>query len=134
MSFLVLVTGSREWKDRRRLFRELDALLADFLASEGEPAVFTVLHGACPAGADLHAAMWCSSRGELWPGRVQEMKRPANWDLHGKAAGPVRNQEMADLKPGLCLAFFEHGAGNRGTADCVRRCRDAGIRIESFSD
>lgn len=50
----------------------------------------------------------------------------ADWDEHGKAAGPIRNQRMIDEgKPDLVVAF----PGGRGTADMVRRARAAGIEV-----
>lgn len=48
---------------------------------------------------------------------------------YGPYRAPVeRNQIMVDLGADLCLAF----TGGRGTADCVRRARAAGIRVISF--
>lgn len=43
-----------------------------------------------------------------------------------RAAGPIRDQEMLDKgKPDLVVAFL----GNRGTADMVRRAREAGVPV-----
>lgn len=51
---------------------------------------------------------------------------PANWDYHGRAAGPIRNQQMLDEgKPDLVVAF----PGGTGTADMVRRARKAGVEV-----
>jgi len=49
----------------------------------------------------------------------------ANWKEHGKAAGPIRNQEMIDLKPSVVIVF----EGGRGTEDTVNRAKSAGIRV-----
>jgi hypothetical protein len=49
----------------------------------------------------------------------------ANWELHGKAAGPIRNQEMVDVGADLLIA----SPGGVGTADCVARARRAGIPV-----
>jgi hypothetical protein len=51
---------------------------------------------------------------------------PADWFSHGKAAGPIRNQEMLAMEaPALVVAF----PGGRGTADMVRRARKAGVDV-----
>lgn len=51
---------------------------------------------------------------------------PANWDRDGKAAGPIRNQQMLDEgKPDLVIAF----PGGKGTADMVRRAKLAGVEV-----
>lgn len=50
---------------------------------------------------------------------------PAEWKLHGKSAGPIRNRRMADTKPDMCIAF----PGGRGTADMVKVCEERGIPV-----
>lgn len=50
----------------------------------------------------------------------------ADWQKYGKAAGPRRNQRMLDEgKPDLVLAF----PGGAGTADMVRRARQANVTV-----
>lgn len=54
---------------------------------------------------------------------------PADWKTHGKAAGPIRNQQMLDEgKPDLVIAF----PGGNGTADMVRRARKAGVEVREI--
>lgn len=51
---------------------------------------------------------------------------PAHWDKYGKAAGPLRNQQMLDEgTPDLILAF----PGGAGTEDMCRRGVLAGIEV-----
>ncbi len=76
--------------------------------------------GDCPTGVD-HEVMK----------RLAEMDEDcefvvdiADWRTHGRAAGPLRNQEMIDEAD--ALAAFN---GGRGTADCVRRAKAKGIPI-----
>lgn len=50
----------------------------------------------------------------------------ANSRKHGRAAGPIRNQQMLDEgKPHLVVAF----PGGTGTADMVRRAQAAGVLV-----
>lgn len=50
----------------------------------------------------------------------------ADWDKHGKAAGPIRNAEMlATHKPDGVVAF----PGGRGTADMIAQARAAGVKV-----
>lgn len=54
---------------------------------------------------------------------------PADWKKYGKGAGHIRNQQMIDEgKPDLVVAF----PGGRGTADMVKRAKDAGIKVEEI--
>lgn len=51
---------------------------------------------------------------------------PARRLTHGRAAGPIRNQQMIDDgKPDLVVAF----PGGAGTADMVRRAHAAGLTV-----
>jgi hypothetical protein len=86
-----------------------------------------IIHGDGP-GADLLADS--IGRTELGTGQDRPVihRFPALWSLHGKSAGPIRNQQMANLKPDLCLAFIDRGLQrSRGTLDMVSRAHQAGI-------
>lgn len=51
-------------------------------------------------GTDYFAKCWAISR------KVKQTPFPANWDLHGKSAGPIRNSLMLNENPDACVAFF----------------------------
>lgn len=71
-------------------------------------------------GADSLAARYAQEYGHILH------KFPADWKTHGKAAGPIRNQQMIDEgKPDLVVAF----PGGNGTADMVRRAKKHGIEV-----
>jgi hypothetical protein len=69
---------------------------------------------------------------------------PAPWAKYGKAAGPVRNRWMLDLLIDLsCIypvaacrvhAFHQNIASSKGTADMLRRTRDADVAFTLHSD
>jgi len=112
----ILVTGSREWSNQAAI----DYALA--LAFAGEDTV--IVHGDCPTGADRLAKEWAERFG------IQQEAHPADWETHGKAAGPKRNQEMVDLGADVCLAFPL--GESRGTRDCMRRASEAGIPVIDY--
>lgn len=81
--------------------------------------LWMLIHGAAK-GADQLASEWA------WENGVGAASYPANWEKHGRAAGPIRNQRMLDEgKPDIVIAF----PGGRGTADLVSRAEKAGIRV-----
>ena len=83
------------------------------------PPSTVIIHGAAK-GADSLASEWAALN------EVKEEVFPADWKTHGRAAGPIRNQQMLDEgKPDLVIAF----PGGRGTADMVKRARKAGIEV-----
>lgn len=108
----VLVTGGRGYLDGARVASELAAL------HRLHGAELVVVHGDCPTGADAIADEWCKRNG------VACEPFPADWNA-GRGGGPRRNQAMVDAGADLCLAF----PGGRGTADCIRRARAAGIPV-----
>ena len=111
----MLVCGGREFSNYTELQRILDGL------HSLEP-VDMLIHGGA-LGADRLAARWAFSR------KVVAVAFPADWEKHGKAAGPMRNQRMLEEKPDMVVAF----PGGRGTADMVRRAKKAGVPINDYS-
>lgn len=112
----ILVCGGRDYADQAMLFSALD------MEAEAGP-INAIIQGDCPTGADKLARMWAISRNEHLD------RFPADWQAHGKAAGPIRNQQMIDVgKPTKVFAF----KGGRGTADMIRRARGAGIAVHEF--
>lgn len=56
------------------------------------------------------------------------MKRfPADWKSHGRAAGPIRNEPMAEYADGVALF-----PGGRGTASMKREAAKRGLRVFVF--
>jgi hypothetical protein len=117
MTYRILITGSRDFEDYLTVHTAIRA------AAAGHRDV-TVIVGRAK-GADRLA-----ERAALDLGYAID-PHPAHWRTFGKAAGARRNQEMVDTGADVCLAFWQHGAANAGTTDCVRRARAARIPIRS---
>lgn len=122
----VLVCGGRDYNDYDRVRSVLDSVCDEFgLWDEGTflPEDITIIHGGA-RGADRLADEWAMAN---WV-PIEEYK--AEWDKYGKSAGHRRNQEMLDkAKPDLVIAF----PGGRGTADMVRRAKEAGIEVREIT-
>ena len=114
---VVLVTGSRQWTDRDRIFFQLDWSDLDLL-----------VHGDAD-GADAFAAEWATLYGK------SVIAMPALWEVHGRMAGPVRNGLMVSVLEllvscgwdALVLAFPLPGSS--GTAGTIRLAERAGIEV-----
>ncbi len=116
----VLVCGDRNWTDGQAIERELLKLCRQTLVSR-------VIHGAA-RGADTLAGRAAKN---LY---IPQIPFPAQWDKYGRAAGPIRNQQMLDDgRPDLVLAFHENIKASKGTKDMVRRAKKAGIEVRVFS-
>ena len=106
-----LVCGGRDYSDMdavARVFKELDIWPDD-----------EICHGSA-RGADTLAGVVANGRG------VKVTRFPADWNKHGKAAGPIRNQQMLDeFRPDIVVAF----PGGTGTADMCKRAKAAGVLL-----
>lgn len=114
----MLITGSRDWTDSQMIHWEM-AGFAGILTP------VTVVHGACPTGADDLADKIAREVG--W--NVE--RHPADWRLYGRSAGPIRNALMVQAGADVCLAFIRNGS--RGATMCADLAEKAGIPTHRFT-
>lgn len=133
---LVLVTGSRTWRDPAPIWARLDDLLA-----EHQPLgrCLIIINGMAKSGVDLIAHVWTEEQARLHPMHVKEWPFPADWTNLGRKAGVIRNDEMARLGADYCLAWIHpctsvscrraEPHGSHGATDCVARARTYQVPI-----
>jgi hypothetical protein len=106
----ILVCGGRDY-DNQKL---VDVILDTHLERWG--GIHIIEGGA--TGADTLARNWAIKN------KVPYTTFPADWRKLGKAAGPIRNQQMLDEgKPDMYIAF----PGGSGTADMIKKAQNYGI-------
>lgn len=150
--FRILLTGSRELTDRPMVIRAL----SDASGIPEHPVQFVLRHG----GNGIHREPFTLYHGKhgtesftgtrggiisadaighsvwtdwhwVWPNLYLKPEvYEADWNLHGKAAGALRNTQMLeDLKAGeridFCVAFPLRTS--RGTWDMIRKVEASGI-------
>lgn len=106
----VLITGSRDWGNRAAIeegFRLLEPTL--------------IIHGDAK-GADAIAHEVAMSAG------IDVARFPANWNGHGKSAGPHRNRLMFDLIPPDAVLAFPLPQ-SRGPIDMIEYARSKGCAV-----
>lgn len=108
----VLICGSRRLPfDSRRVVKRVCDL---------EPGTLVMTGGA--TGADDFgntAARACGLPTQVFP---------ANWKVHGKRAGILRNLEMLDQQPDLVIAFWD--GKSPGTRHTIKEAKRRGIPVE----
>ena len=112
-----IIAGSRDFNSLD-IFNEAMAMV---------PWEITEVVSGTARGADQLGETWAHAKGT-------PLKRyPADWELHGKAAGYIRNETMA--KYGDCLVAFWDGK-SRGTEHMINLAKKHGLRriIVTFSD
>ena len=115
--YRLLITGSRDWEDEESVRFEIAGMT---MLHPG----LVIVHGACPSGADLFASIAATDIG------IRQEPHPAQWDHYGKAAGPIRNEEMVLLGADFCLAFIKDGS--RGASHCADFADKAGIPVRRY--
>lgn len=102
-----IIAGGRKFRNYQ--------LLAEVL-EEYKDKISEVVCG-CADGADSLGERWGREHG------VPISYFPAQWDLYGNAAGPIRNAEMADYGDFL-IAFWD--GKSRGTANMIQAMKNKG--------
>ena len=108
----VIVCGGRGFRSVAQVFRELDRLHKEYN--------FTELMQGGAKGVDTFAREWAVT----YPA-IKRWVCKADWDRHGKSAGPIRNRRMLEWEPDLVVAF----PGGKGTANMVAQADRAGIAV-----
>lgn len=113
---IVIVCGSRGWSHPDSVFRRIEALKDE---SDGD---VTIVHGGA-RGPDSMAENAAKMLGLGYRCFL------ADWNKHGRAAGPIRNQRMLDeMKPDLVIAFWD--GKSKGTKDMIDRALAAHVDVE----
>ena len=152
----VLVCGDRDYTDEHLVWQILDGLYQNhsigYLVVHLSP--FVLIEGGCHrGGADLFAENWAKNsplhapvmnpyewykldvteKPEDCP--VVHYHMPAKWEVYGKQAGPIRNQEMLqECKPNLVLGFHDNIAVSKGTKHMLNIARNAGVKTLLISE
>lgn len=106
----VIIAGTRDFNDYRAVKSTVDRTCWD---------ITEVVSGGA-SGADALGEEYARHIGI--PLKIFE----ADWSKHGKAAGPIRNREMATYADAL-IAFWD--GASKGTMNMIQEARNAGLKI-----
>lgn len=118
-TFKVIIAGSRDFNDYEGLAEKCDHILSRYLTN---PHFEVIVISGTARGADRLGERYAKER------QLKVWRFPADWDKHGKAAGFIRNREMAQVADAL-IAFRQAGAGNKGTDNMIRLAKEQGLLI-----
>lgn len=107
----VLVCGSRHFSDQELLGTVLDKI-----------SITEIIEGEAK-GADTCARIYGQRKG------LPIKAFPADWTIHGRKAGPIRNYQMLkEGKPDMVVAFL--APNSRGTKHMIEISQKANIPVE----
>lgn len=105
---IVIVTGGRNYFDKDKVNEILSALDITLLVQGGAN------------GADRLAREYALEN------FIALETIEADWNKHGRAAGPIRNREMLIKYPKATVIAFP---GGRGTENCVNQAKQLGMSV-----
>src|SRR5512143_1881579 len=130
-SAIYVITGSRHWRGDSSLVRE--SMVRFARTYDARHCV--LYHGDCPNQGEPGTGV---SIDQLAAGFAREfgweiVAFPADWEKHGKAAGPIRNLAMcrtAAVRESDGAIIELHAwpmPDSKGTHDCLRAARECGL-------
>jgi len=122
----IIVAGSRDFNDFELLFKSVEKIQCDIVADKFEDISRVCIVSGTARGADR--------LGELYAQRVglHTYRFPANWDLYGKRAGYIRNEQMAKFaieknNIGVLIAFWD--GESKGTKHMIDLATKHGLEV-----
>ena len=102
----VIIAGTRNFSNYEMLKHDLDLYRSTTSVTE-------IVSGGC-RGADLLGEKYAKEN------NIPIKRFPANWEVYGKKAGPIRNEEMAEYVDCL-IAYWD--SKSRGTKNMIETMR-----------
>ena len=102
------------FNDYALLARKMDLFTRNLL-----PATIEIVSSGA-RGADALGEQWAADHG------LPVKRFPAQWERHGRRAGPLRNGQMAEYATHL-VAFWD--GKSRGTKNMIEEAKKRGLKI-----
>lgn len=113
--FKVIIAGCRNFNDYPLLKERCECYLQNKIKTHNVIIVSGHASGADPLGEQFAKEH-----------RLSCKLHPADWDKHGRAAGPIRNAQMAGI-PDALIAFWD--GKSRGTKSMIELAKQKGLRV-----
>jgi hypothetical protein len=130
----IIIAGTRTFSDREFLFEKMDSLTSQLKevivvsghagrvyyqnptsVVGGKTATIKMRTDKIITGADLLGEEWAFER------RHPYVVFHADWDRHGKAAGPIRNEEMAKVAQAAALFWDGQSPGTKNMIQLAKK-------------
>jgi len=113
----LIIAGDRNYTDFHRVSAEVDKYLSELGVS------FSDVEEVCgmASGVDTLGKLWANDNG------IPVTEFPALWSKYGRAAGPIRNKQMAEYGTHL-IAFLK--SSSKGTRNMIKIAREKGLNVK----
>jgi hypothetical protein len=109
----IIVAGSRGFNDYQLLKSKLDFFLKDKLPN-------VIIISGTAKGADTLGERYAKEN------NLECIRKPADWELHGRRAGYIRNEAMASIAD-ACIVFWD--GNSPGTKNMIEIAHDCGLHL-----
>ena len=111
----IIIAGTRTFDNKQLLFNSMNAIIEKF-----DLHYFEVISGTAE-GADKLGEEWGKEKHAIIS------RFPPDWNKHGKAAGPIRNSQMADVAD-MCVVFWD--GKSKGTKNMIETALSKGLFVK----
>lgn len=111
----VIVCGGRDFWDEPWLVKNLNAI-------HYRKKITELFHGNT-RGTDRMAGRWAAAK------KIPVQVFPAQWEVYGRRAGPIRNRVMLDTAIRLGLDAVIAFPGSTGTQNMIDQARMQGVKV-----
>lgn len=122
----IIIAGSRKFNDYIKMLNKLDELGIHLLATMDD---IEIVSGHA-SGADTLGEKFAKAYN--YPLKIF----PADWNTYGKAAGPIRNEQMvkyaAEANRGILVAFPI--GESKGTRNMIKLAKQYGLEVNVYED
>lgn len=113
--FKVIVAGSRYFTD----YAFVKSVLDDYLSNQTDVEIVS----GCAQGTDRLGEQYAEENG------LPVKRFPADWNTYGRAAGPIRNKQMAEYADVLVL--FWNGS-SPGSKNMLKNAKEMNLKIREI--
>ena len=117
----VVIAGCRDYDNY-----EEAKLYIDFCLSNIRKQNNIVIVSGCASGADAIGERYAKENG------LQVEKHPADWKKYGRAAGPKRNKQMAEVSDYVICFWDKKSEGTKSMIEYAKKCGKP-VRIKVHS-
>ena len=111
----IIIAGTRTFDNKQLLFNIMNDIVWKLKLQ-----IPIVISGTAQ-GADKLGEEWAEER------NFAISRFPADWNKHGKAAGPIRNSQMADVAD-MCVVFWD--GKSKGTKNMIETALSKGLFVK----
>lgn len=129
MKLRVIIAGGRDFENYRLLEEKVQEVLEVHGYFDNVDVEAEIISGAAK-GADSLGERYAREH------RIPVKRFPADWKRHGRYAGPLRNEQMADYASeegykGILVAFWD--GGSRGTRNMISQAKQRNLLVRVVS-